>query len=196
MTYGGAGSDFGYSVVQTRDGGYAVAGYTDSFGAGDSDFYLLKIYPNGDLEWSKTYGGAGDDFGLSMVQTIDGGYALVGSTDSFGAGSSDVYLVKFDSSGNVEWDETFGGTDTDLCYSVIQTSDGGYTMVGATFSFSAGYYDYYLVKVNSEGRMQWQGTYGLPSADEFGYSVIQTSDGGYAVAGKRHTLEGGVYACQ
>lgn len=101
-TYGGTRNDYGLSVIQTSDGGYAIAGYTDSSGAGDYDVYLVKADSSGNAQWSKTYGGTGLDIGDSVVQSSDGGYVIVGYTSSFGAGGTDVYLVKTDSSGNLQ----------------------------------------------------------------------------------------------
>jgi hypothetical protein len=98
-TYGGTDDDIGYSVVQTSDGGYAIAGYT--VGASPGDAYLVKTDESGTMLWSKTYGGTGNDIGYSVVQTSDGGYAIAGSTNSFGADGYDVYLVKTDVNGNL-----------------------------------------------------------------------------------------------
>jgi hypothetical protein len=150
-TYGGTDTDYGYSVVQTSDGGYAITGYTYSFGAGGTDVYLVKTDANGNIQWSKTYGGTDTDVGYSVVQTSDGGYAIAGYTLSFGAGGSDVYLVKTDSLGNMVWSKTFGGTGADHAYSVVQTADGGYAITGYTYSFGAGGYDVYLVKTDVYG---------------------------------------------
>jgi hypothetical protein len=189
-TYGGIGDDYGYSVVQTSDGGYAIAGYTNSFGAGSSDVYLVKTDSTGTMLWNKTYGGINADIGRSVVQSSDGGYTIAGYTYSFGAGSYDVYLVKTDSTGNMIWSKTYGGTSSDVGSSVVQSSDGGYAIAGYTYSFGAGSYDVYLVKTDSLGNMQWNKTYGGTSSD-FGYSVVQTSDGGYAIAGYTYSFGAG-----
>jgi hypothetical protein len=191
QTYGGAGDDEAYSLVQTSDGGYALAGYTSSFGAGYYDFYLVKTDSAGNQQWSKTYGGAGDDEAYSMIQTSDGGYALAGFTDSFGGGGYRFYLVKTDSAGTMLWNKTYGGQGESEAYSVIQTSDGGYALAGYTDSYGAGGFDFYLVKTDSAGNMQWNKTYGGIGDDE-AYSVIQTSDGGYALAGYTSSYSPGV----
>lgn len=181
-TYGGSSDDFAYSVVQTSDGGYALAGFTDSSGAGGFDFYLTKTDSAGNLNWSQTYGGPGDDFAYSIVKTSDGGYALAGYTSSSGAGYYDFYLVKTDLAGNMQWSKTYGGTGDDEARSLIQTSDGGYALAGWTDSFGVSGYAFYLVKTDSSGNMIWNRTYGR-AGDNQAYSIIQTSDGGYALAG-------------
>ena len=182
QTYGGSGDDEAYSVVQTKDGGYALAGYTNSSGAGSYDFWLIKTNSSGGMLWNQTYGGAGDDEAYSVVQTNDTGYAVAGYTNSYGAGEIDAWLVKTDSSGNMQWSQTYGGRAQDGAYSVIQTSDGGYALAGFTDSFGAGSYDFWLIKTNSSGGMQWNQTYGGTGDDESS-CVIQTSDGGYGLTG-------------
>ena len=129
-TFGGSELDYGSSVQQTSDGGYVVCGWTNSFGAGGWDVYLLKTSPLGELEWQRTFGGSDFDVGRSVEQTSDGGYVLCGWTRSFGAGLDDVYLVKTSPSGKLEWQRTFGGSENDDSSSVEQTRDGGYVLCG------------------------------------------------------------------
>jgi len=150
-TYGGSSDDYAYSVQQTTDGGYIVAGYTDSFGAGNRDFYLVKTNSLGDTLWTRTYGGSNYDYGRSVQQTADGGYIMAGETDSFGEGGLDFYLVKTNSSGDTLWTRTYGGSGVEYGYSVQQTADGGYIVAGSTYSFGAGYADFYLVKTIRDG---------------------------------------------
>jgi hypothetical protein len=180
-TYGGANFDDAYSLVQTNDGGYALAGSTLS-SSGDYDLYLVKTDGFGNMLWNKTYGGTLDDVSWSVVETNDGGYALAGWTYSFGAGSQDAWLVKTDGAGNIQWNRTYGGTNYDGAYSLVQTNDGGYALAGYTYSLGAGSSDVWLIKTDSSGNMQWGKTYGGASYDE-AYSVVQTSNGGYAIAG-------------
>jgi hypothetical protein len=181
-TIGGGDWDEGHSLIQTSDGGYAIAGFTKSFGAGGKDVYVVKLDANGNLQWTKTIGGENDDRGNSLIQTSDGGYAIAGETSSFGAGENDVYVVKLDANGNLQWTKTIGGESWDWGHSLIQTSDGGYAIAGYTQSFGAGSGDVYVVKLDANGNLQWTKTISGPES-EAGFSLIQTSDGGYAIAG-------------
>ncbi len=189
-TFGGGGGDYANSVQRTSDGGYIVAGSTGSFGTGGSDILLIKTDARGNVHWAKTYGGAGDDYASSVQQTSDGGYIVAGITYSFGAGFDDIFLVKTDANGNVQWAKTYGGTDYDLAYSVQQTSDSGYIVAGITLSFGAGLSDVFLMKTDASGNIIWAKTYGGTGWDE-AYSVQQTSDGGYIVAGYTNSFGAG-----
>jgi len=181
-TFGGTGYDLAYSVQQTSDGGCVLAGWTGSYGAGNTDAWLIKTDSSGNQVWDKTFGGINNDAGLSARQTSDGGYILAGGTESYGAGGNDAWLIKTDSSGNQVWDKTFGGTDYDLAYSVQQTSDGGYVLAGWTASYGAGGNDAWLIKTDSSGNQTWDTTFGGTNGEQ-AYSVQQTSDGGYVLAG-------------
>jgi len=191
-TFGGGNWDYAWSVQQTSDGGYIVAGYTRSFGAGYDDVFLLKTDASGNLQWAKTFGGIYDDWAFSVQQTSDGGYIVAGWTISFGAGGADVFLLKTDASGNLQWAKTFGGSFDDWAYSVQQTSDGGYIVAGYTLSFGAGGADVFLLKTDASGNLQWAKTFGGSSWDE-PFSVQQTSDGGYIVAGYTESFGAGSY---
>ena len=150
-TYGRGGSDGGESVQQTSDGGYIVAGWIESFGTGTWDVWLIKTDPLGDTLWTKTYGGTDFDVGWSVQQTPDGGYIIAGGTESFGAGASDVWLIKTNSSGDTVWTKTYGGRGSDVGHSVQQTSDGGYIIAGYKNSFGAGSGDLWIIKTDSLG---------------------------------------------
>jgi uncharacterized delta-60 repeat protein len=191
-TYGGTGYDWAYSVQQTPDGGYIVAGYTTSFGVGGGDIFLIKTDANGNVQWAKTYGGTGYDDAYSVQQTSDGGYIVAGYTTSFGAGWNDLFLIKTDANGNVQWAKTYGGTSSDYASSVRQTSDGGYIVAGYTTSFGAGDWDIFLIKTDANGDIIWAKTYGGTGWD-WAYSVQQTSDGGYIVAGYTQSFGAGSY---
>ena len=182
QTYGGPDDDGGSSVQVTSDGGYIIAGSTQSFGAGGDDIYLIKTDSEGNMLWNQTYGGTGYDYGNSVQVTSDGGYIIAGQTNSFGAGAYDVYLIKTDSEGNMLWNQTYGSTNRDEGHSVQVTSDGGHIIAGYTYSFGTGSSDVYLVKTDSEGNLLWSQTYG-GTVDDSGRSVQVTSDGGYIIAG-------------
>ncbi len=187
-TFGGSKWDEANSIIQTKDGGYAVAGWTSSFGNGKNDMYIVKLDKEGNKLWQKTFGGSKWDKAKSIIQTKDGGYAVAGRTDSFGNGGYDMYIVKLDKEGNKLWQKTFGGSDDDEAYSIIQTKDGGYAVAGWTESFgNGGEDDMYIVKLDKDGNKLWQKTFG-GSDDDDAYSIIQTKDGGYAVAGETNSF--------
>jgi hypothetical protein len=183
-------SDLGQSVEQTTDGGYILTGYTESYGAGDKDIWLIRTDKLGGIQWDKTFGGSSEDWGYSVEQTKDNGYILTGYTNSFGSGGSDVWLIKTDSSGNEEWNETFGGQGTDIGYCVQQTTDDGYIIIGSTTSYGAGSADVWLIKTNGTGVEQWNKTFGGTKDDE-GYSGQQTEDGGFVVVGQTQSYGAG-----
>jgi len=130
-TYGGAGQEVAYAVVETSDGGYAIAGYTNSSGAGYDDFWLVKTDAYGNMEWNQTYGGVGSERAYSLVVTSDGGFALAGGG----------LLVKTDVYGNMEWNRTIGGS----IRSLVETSDGGYAIAGTKND------DFWLAKTDEYG---------------------------------------------
>ena len=189
QTYGGGAIDSAEDIVQTSDGGFAIAGWTGSID--DSDFWLIKIDSFGNMEWNRTYGkkGIGGDFANSLVETSDGGYALAGATNSFGSGSYDFYLVRTDGAGNMLWNQTFGGSKIDQASAIVQTSDGGFALAGYTQSFSSEYYDFWLIKIDSFGNMEWNRTYGEEGMS-YASSLIKTSDGGFALGGEAFSEDG------
>jgi hypothetical protein len=175
--------DIGFSVQQTSDGGYVIAGVTTSYGEGEVDVWLIKTDENGDTNWTRTFGGTENDEGNSVQQTSDGGYIIAGGTTSYGEGTPDspnVYLIKTDANGDTTWTRTYGGAGDEEGESVQQTSDGGYIITGVTTSYGDG--DVWLVKTDANGDTNWTRTFGGTYL-EWGSSVQQTSDGGYIIAG-------------
>jgi hypothetical protein len=179
--YGGPDDDIGSSAVQTADGGYVITGDAESFGAGGSDFYLVRTDPYGDTLWTRAFGGPRFDVPNSVRQTTEGGYVIVGNTGSIDT-LGDAWLVKTDANGDTTWTRTYGGAQTDYAWMAEQTRDGGFVVIGNTASFGAGGYDIWLIKADSGGDTAWTKTFGGAGDDE-GYCVQQTTDGGYVVAG-------------
>jgi hypothetical protein len=183
-TYGGASGDYGFSVQQTADGGYAIAGGTGSFSVGDFDVYLIKVNALGDTQWTRTYGGAGSQVAYSIQQTADGGYVLAGGTaDSvFERG----YLVRTDSGGETLWTRTFGPDSQEVqqVEQIRQTDDGGFVFVDRAYDYDLNVVSF-VVRTDANGDSLWVRKFGAPdSGDYFAYSVQQTTDRGYIVSGK------------
>src|SRR5689334_20157735 len=181
-TFGGNNIDRGYSLDITADSGYVICGFTNSFGFGGYDAYLIRTDQNGDTLWTKTYGGTDWDFGYSVKQTNDGGFIITGGTYSFGNGDEDFYIIKTNLSGDTLWTKAYGGSNMDVANAIQQTNDSAYIICGNTLSFGAGATDIYLIKINPSGNVIWNKTYGGINEEE-GNSVQQTSDGGFIIAG-------------
>lgn len=188
---GGPGVDWGHSVVPTSDNGFAIAGYTNSYGAGGYDMFIVKTDSVGELLWKKTFGGSDWDFGYSIKETSDGGLLIAGKTYSYGSGGADAYIIKTDNSGNVVFENTYGGTGEDVANDIIIDSDGNYVFIGETSSVGNGKTNLLLQKINSSGNEIWAKSFG-DSLNEVGYSLVQTQDYGYAMAGycESYTAEG------
>jgi hypothetical protein len=182
-TYGGTGYDTSENVILTADGGYAMAGWTNSSGAGGFDYWLVKTDSFGNVQWNKTYGGAGTDYCYNVHQTVDGGYIMLGYTSSFGAGARDGWLVKTDALGNMQWNKTYGTPGQELLFTLVMASDGGYLLKGITGGVG------WLVKTDVNGNMQWNKTIVTPYGNWL-YTAIQTNDGGYAFAAANTTQAG------
>jgi hypothetical protein len=184
VTFGGDEYDIFFVVQQTSDEGFIALGGRDARGWDNGgDCWLVKTDENGNMQWNKTYGGPKTDYGHGILQTNDGGYIISAITESYGAGSSDAWLIKTDSTGNEQWNRTFGGKNYDLAEkSVLQTDDGGYLIVGSTYSFGAGMCDGWLIKTDASGNEQWNKTYGAGKREHF-WEVHKTSDGGYIMIG-------------
>ena len=182
--YGGNNLDIGRAIVQSEGGDFIIAGYTISNGNFDADVYLLKLNNNGEIIWSKTYGGNDDDYGMDIQKTNDEGFIITGFTQSFGNGVNDIYLIKADSDGDTLWTKTYGGASSDLGFSVKQLSNGGYIIGGYAFPETLQVlYDFYLLKVDENGNKLWERTYGGEFSD-FGFEVVETFDGNYVIVGE------------
>lgn len=164
----------------------------------------MKTDAIGNMHWNQTYGGLGSDKSLSVIQTMDGGFALAGHTTSFRVGDENFWLVKTDASGTIEWTQTYGGAEEERAYAIIQTVDGGFILIGHTTSFDAVISDAWLVKTDSHGEMEWNKLYGESllewdklyggaSWDE-AHSIIQTADRGFVLAGYTDSLMGRIDA--
>ncbi len=185
--YGGEKDDWAYDLKPTSDGGTVMAGYTRSYGVNGSDMWMLKTglttYLWGNTTgtyqreyWNRTYGGPQDDGAFSVIQTSDGGYVLAGYTNSSGAGGYDMWLVKTDANGTMQWNRTYGGPQDDVAKGVIQTSDGGYLLVGYTNAPRS--QNAWLVKIDASGNMYW----GKILSGNVINAIIQTADDNYALA--------------
>jgi len=189
-TFGGSGNDYTYSVIQTVDGGFLLAGGTDSFGSGGSDFWIIKTNSSGQMQWNKTYGGSGNEEAHSVVQTSDGGFAILGTTSSFGSGIYDFWLVKINSSGNLLWSRTYGGTSVDDGWAIIELANGELALSGWTSSYGDGSGDFYLVKTDENGNPLWNRTYGGSQLDVLS-CIREVSDGGFVLAGYTYSYGAG-----
>jgi len=181
-TFGGESDEEAKSIIQTKDGGYIVCGYTDSEGAGKADIWLLKLDKSGELDWDNTYGGAKDDIGNSIIATRDGGFALAGSTESFGKGSSDFWVIKTDFQGKALWKKPYGGPQAEEAYDIIQCLDGDFVVCGYTKSRGAGSSDLWVIKTNGGDKEIWRKNYGGGRKDDAN-NIIQKSDSSFILIG-------------
>jgi hypothetical protein len=210
-TFGGNQTDNFKSVIQTNDGGYALIGESSSdisgektdYCRGSTDYWLIKLDSMGNIQWDKTYGGSGNEYIDNIVQVPDGSYILAGSSDSYVSGEKtedtrggfDMWVVKVDVNGNKLWDKTIGGSDQDLCSPVQLTKDGGVMLGGFSGSNKSGEKsednrgygsDYWVVKLNKNGVIQWDKTIG-GMGDDYCRGMMQTSDGGYLLGGNSNS---------
>jgi len=188
-TYGGSNDDIAYSIQQTSDG-FIVAGMSSSFGNLLGDIWILKLNRNGDVDWQKTYGVTASSKANCIKQTSDDGYIVAG--ENSGGGDTDVLVLKLDANGNVQtgWPKTYGGASRDAANSIHQTLDGGYIVAGETSSYGAGSPDFWVLKLGTDGNVEWKKTYGESDYD-IARSIQQTLDGGYIVAGETSSFGAG-----
>ncbi len=207
---GGSGNDGAYSIKPTSDGGYIVTGISDSNDGdvsgnhGSWDYWVVKLNGTGVIQWQKSLGGSGSEYAsYSIQQTSDGGYIVSGYTDSNDGnvsgnhGDLDYWVVKLDSNGAIQWQKSLGGSNVDYATSIAQTSEGGYIVAGYSFSNDGdvsgnhGQSDYWVVKLNGSGNIEWQKSLGGSDYD-YAYSIRQTHDGGYIIAGGTNSYDGDV----
>ncbi|MDF1544072.1 MAG: hypothetical protein P1R58_03095 [bacterium] len=189
-TIGGPGSDIANSICLPRNGGFVMAGRTDSYGAGAGDFYLLKLSAVGDSLWARTYGTAGDEAAFSVIPTADSGFVLVGSGTPSGGGTSDAFILKTDSVGNELWRKSVGGLSDEVARTVQENAQGELLIAGWTNSFGAGGFDFYIIKLNANGDLLWTDTRG-GAGDDKAFELQTTSDGGYILAGETSSFGAG-----
>lgn len=206
---GGSMEDQAFAIKQTTDGGYIVAGSSQSNNGdvgsnnGNSDMWVVKLNATGNIQWENNYGGSGNEEAWNIEQTTDGGYIVAGFSASSNGdvgsnnGLIDYWVVKLNSSGGIQWENNYGGSDQEWARSIKQTSDGGYIVVGFSTSSDGdvggnnGSRDYWMVKINAAGGIQWESNYGGSSSDD-AWSVKQTNDGGYIVGGYTWSYDGNV----
>ncbi|APY08329.1 hypothetical protein BWZ20_08470 [Winogradskyella sp. J14-2] len=206
-TYGGTADDRGSDIIQTSDGGYAILGYSFSAdgdtteNAGLQDYWIVKLDATGNISWEKSFGYQGADSGISMVETNDQGFLVIGVLDvtaSGGEGNSsrtanrhaggDYWALKLNNSGNLEWSRYFGGNFTDSPYGVVQTDDFGFIIAGSSdsedtnISGNIGTYDFWIIKVSASGDLIWEKSFGGSQIDE-ARAISKTDDGNYIIAG-------------
>lgn len=184
----GSRDDSGYSVIQTTDGGFLIAGEAAEYQTSEHivyphnmDTWLVKTYVNGSVEWEQTYGGSVLERAVEVIQTTDDGFLLAGVT-KYWTNDSDMLLIKTDDNGIVKWNQTYGGPERDSASSVIQTADDGFLIVGTTESYGAGDDDIWLVKTYANGTMNWNQTFGGAEMDR-ATGIIQTTDEGFLIVG-------------
>lgn len=182
-SYGGEKADEIKSIVQTRDGGFALGGFSHSFGKGKSDVWLLRLDPKGDVLWKKTYGGPGVERANSIIETFDGGYILAGFTTSFGNGKADMIMMRTDANGKSLWRKNYGGQGNDVAEVVRETPDGEYLLAGWTASEGQGSLDAKLMRIDGKGKVIWEKIYGDTDKDAI-YDLSVTRDGGMIMTGQ------------
>ena len=211
-TFGGSEDDRGNDILQTNDGGYAILGYSTSSdqdvpgNAGSQDFWMVKINANGAISWSKTFGYLGADSGTSLLQTADNSYLITGILDvtaSGGQGNSrnsqrhaggDIWAIKLSENGDLQWSKYFGGSFTDAPFGVVETEDQNFIIAGSSdsadvdISKNNGSYDFWVLKITSEGSLLWERSFGGSEIDE-GRAITSTNDGNFIIVGDTRSAD-------
>jgi hypothetical protein len=208
--YGGSNTDWPHSISVTSDGGYIIAGHTDSNNGnvsgnhGNQDAWIVKLNSNGSIQWQKCLGGTGWDEAWDIKQTQDGGYIMVGRTASSdgdvagtNGGTLDYWVVKLSTNGSVLWSRTFGGSNEDTAKKVVETADGGFLIVGEAYSSDGdmvgqhGNGDYGIINIDGDGNLLWTKMFGGSSLD-VATGVVTTPDGGCLVIGNVTSTDGDI----
>lgn len=179
---GGQGNDQAVDVCPTADGGYVVAGFTYSFGQGQSDIWVMKLDEFGEELWRQYLGEAGFDWAADLIETRDGNYTIAGYTQEANGRNSDAWLCQLNRYGEVMWTRTYGGEKVDRAKALAQTRDGGFAMAGYTYSDSKGSADMWLVRLNAVGDLLWEKRYG-GKREERAMAIIETRDEGFLLGG-------------
>ena len=192
-TVGTSGSEAARAVVANPDGSFVAAGGIVPAASGDQQILLVKVDSAGELVWQREFGGSETDFGQTLTRAPDGGYVIGGSTYSFGVANSDVYLIKTDADGNLEWQKTYGGDKWETVYGIVPTSDGGFAAAGWTSSYDApGGSDAFFIKTDVLGNLLWRKQFGGNDHDAT-YSVAETADGGFILTGETESFGAGSF---
>jgi hypothetical protein len=212
-SFGGSAQEMAYSIQETKDRGYIIAGESSSndgdvtVNHGKSDFWVVKLKEDGTLEWQKSLGGSQADYASSIQQTRDGGYIVAGMSESNDGdvsenrGDADLWVVKLKEDGSLDWQKSLGGSQTEYGASIQQTEDGGYILAGISSSNDGdvsgnhGHADFWVVKLREDGAIVWQKSLGGSGSDSARY-VYQTKDGGYVIAGESNSKDEDVYGNQ
>lgn len=190
--FGEAGTDWASAIVETRDSGLVLGGYTQRNPDGPYDFWVIKLIGNGELLWDRRYGGAETDWANAITETYDGNLVVAGHTESRGAGAADFWVLKIRERGELLWERSYGGADIDYASAVTKTRDGGVVVAGLTKSAGAGGFDARVLKLDAAGEIIWDHTYG-GEQDDWVRAVVETRDGGLALAGYTISQGAGLY---
>lgn len=190
-TYGSSQTQYGEDIITTSDGGFIVAGYNSTFGQGDSDALVIKLNSDGTVAWQNMYGSSTlDDEALSIIETSDGGFFVVGNTGTI---SNDVWVAKLNADGSVAWERDFTTISHETANAAVELSDGSLVVVGTTdIGGTSANFQGLVIKLDANGGLIWQNTYG-GSSSEFAHSVSATNDGGFVVSGETLSFGAGSY---
>jgi len=189
QTYGGLNTDYGFALEECSGGGFALAGQTNSFGAGNYDGWLVRTDSIGNHLWNKTFGGSNLDYFRDIVECSDGGFALIGVTKSFGGSDEDAWLLRTDSNGNHLWNKTYGGGSADRGDAIVECDSGGFALAGYTVSYSVSGWDGWLIRTDVDGNVQWSQNYNVDVDDRF-EDIVECSNTDFAMAGWKRSSFG------